>query len=316
MLTHRQCSSLVLLTGLGLLNACATPAPVEEIKLFTKSFTSVDAVGQLLLDDLALAERAQGQQIAQRRAQNNSSRGPAECGPTFIPWQLARDAQRGFINGFCSADAGYFSALGDPPATAAMRGALRVIERYAEVLSILAEGRNVEDAIGQINTLGAEVGGLIALAGASVAITPALTALKPVLEQAAKQSSATEAQRLVLDGAVQVSALIGALRQAAPALFFTLTEAGASRIANDAAGTGTEAELARIELYRVNLSNYVVLLHRLQASWDSTVAAAQGRPGSGMRLARLSATSAEIRTEAASIRRSFSLLRNIVPTSR
>ena len=99
----------------------------------------------------------------------------------------AGDARLGVIDGFCIVDASHFADLGDPRATVQLRGGLRVIERYAEVLATLAEGRDLEQALGEVDALGLEVGGLLALAGAEVALVPPLSALRPLLENVGKR---------------------------------------------------------------------------------------------------------------------------------
>jgi hypothetical protein len=298
------------------LAGCATQAPVDQIKYFSQAFTAVNTVGQPLLDDLALAESVQGKQIAVRRARGSSDLGPAACQQGMVPWQDASDGKSGIVNGFCVADAGYYAKLGDPPVTAMLRGGLGVVERYADVLSSLAEGRNVAQALGQIDALGREVDGLLSLTNVgAVAIAPILGTLKPLLDGAAKQANMAEARRLILEGAPKVTALIGALRQSTPAVFATLIEAPAARIIQPGAGDAIAAEVARVDAYRVTVSQYVVLLDRLQKAWDSTVAAAQSPNGGAGSLAALVNASAELRADADAARRGFALLRSgLAPT--
>ena len=306
----RMAELMAATVGAALLGGCATQAPVDQIKYFAQAFTAVNTVGQPLLDDLAVAERVQGQQIAVRRAKGLSTRGPEDCQQAKLPWQLALDGKSGIINGFCSADAGYFAELGDPPATAILRGGLSIIEHYADVLSSLAEGRNLEQALGQVDALGQEVGGLLEVLGAgSAAVAPVLMALKPLLENAAKQANQAEARRLILDGAPRVTALIGALRQAAPTLFGTLIEGPAAKLLRPDAGGAVAAELGRVQAYRVAVSQYVVLLDRLQKAWDNTAAAAASPNASAGRLASLVAASAELRADANAVRKGFAALR-------
>ena len=296
--------------ALAVLAGCAaTQAPVDQIKYFSQAFATVNTVGQPLLDDLAVAERAQGRQIAVRRAMGQSQQGIADCPKDRIAWQqLAGKA--GFIRGYCLPDSGYFSDLGDPPGTARLRGGLLVIERYADVLSTLAEGRNIEGAIGQVDALGQQVGGLLELAGvAALPIGAALSALQPILQTAAKQANAAEARRLILDGAPKVGTLIGALRDAAPPMFDTLIEASAQKALLLDQPAAIAGEVARVDAYRVAVANYVVLLGRLQVAWDATVSATNAPPGQG-RLTSLVAQTAELRADAESARRVFSVLRS------
>lgn len=289
-----------------LLAGCAT-APVEQIKYFSQAFSTVNTLGQPLLDDLELAERTQGRQVAVRRAQGNSQIGVTECPPSEFPWQNAAGNQ-GIIRGFCMRDAVYFSVLGDPPATAAMRGALLVIERYADVLTTLAEGRNVEGSVGQLDSLATNVTGLLGIAGD---IAPALGALQPILESAAKQANATEARRLILEGAPKVTALIAALRKAVPPMFKTLIEGPSARLTyitiSDAALAAVE--VTRVEAYRITVANYVVLLGKMQTAWDLTVAAANAPRGEG-RLASLVQQTTELKADAEAARKTFALLRS------
>lgn len=287
---------------------CATtPAPVEQVKYFSQAFIAVNTVGQPLLDDMAIAERAVGKRGAERRAkQPANAASAASCTSAEATWAIAAgDPKLGYIDGYCLVDAGYFSDLGDPPATALLRGGLRVIERYAEVLSALVEGRNLEQALGEVDALGQEVGGLISLAGGQLAVGTALTALRPVLASVAKQANAQEARRLILEGAPLVSDLVAALRDAAPEMFKVLI----ARPRREADSSATAAAAVKeIEIRRQVVSQYVVLLGRLQAAWDLTVDAAKHPDGS--RLADLVSGTAELRADAEAIRRALAVLRS------
>jgi hypothetical protein len=142
------------------LAACATTAAVDQIKYFSQAFGAVNAVGQALLDDLAMAERTQGQQIASRRAKGESQVGADDCPRDQISWQGAA-GKPGIIRGFCLHDAAYFSDLDDPPATAQLRAALTIIERYADLLSALSNGHSSEAALGAVDALSHNVSGLL-----------------------------------------------------------------------------------------------------------------------------------------------------------
>lgn len=212
--------------------------------------------------------------------------------------------RQGFIDGLCLEDAGYFAELGDPIATAQLRGGLRVIERYAEVLSTLVEGRNLQSALPEVQALGQEVGGLLGLIGAPVAVGAALTALQPLLADIARQRNDMEARRLVFEGAPFIDDLIVALRNAVPEMFRTLIEAQARSLT---ASPGAEAILQAIEARRVVVSQYIVLLGRLQEAWAATVTAS--RHPEGTRLTELVARTATLRAEADAVRRSLAVLR-------
>src|SRR3954464_13389918 len=83
-----------------LLSACAT-APVDQIKYFSQAFNSVNTLGQPLLDDLGVAERKQGQGVAETRARKVKRDGSAFAGDCPYPWFDA-SGNPGVIAGFCS----------------------------------------------------------------------------------------------------------------------------------------------------------------------------------------------------------------------
>lgn len=306
-----HCASVLpMLAMLAFTCGCATtPAPVDQIRYFQQAFNAVNTVGQPLLDDLALAERAQGRDVAERRAKLKADGKGESCPPDDAVWMLAGDGKSGFINGFCLGDASYFTDISDPPATERLRGGLRVVERYADVLAALAEGRNLEQALGQVDALGQDVSSLLALAGGagSLALAPVLSALRPLLESAGRQASAAEARRLILEGAPQVTQLIGTVKRAAPEMFRTLIEAPALRAGKRALAASLPSELALIDARRVGVAQYVVLLDKLQAAWEATVNAAR-QPDSA-RLPALVARSAELRADADAVRKGLAALR-------
>lgn len=291
------------------LAACATTAPVDQIKYFSQAFGAVNTVGQPLLDDLSMAERAQGRQIAVRRARGESKAGIDACPSEQISWQGAT-GKPGIIRGFCLGDAGYFSDLDDPPATAQLRAALTIIDRYADLLSMLADGRNSAAALGDVDALGQNVSGLLGVAGVlSGPFGTALLALRPILMAAAKQANAAEARRLILAGAGEVSALIEAMRQATPAMFDVLIEAPANRMLMLDQADALAGERTRVEAYRLAVANYTVLLGKLEAAWKLTVAAANAPPGR-IGLAELVQQTAALKADADAARRVFSTLRS------
>lgn len=289
-----------------LLGGCATTmVPVEQIKFFSQAFAAVNTIGQPLLDDLAIAEREVEKREAVARAKKPAS--TAECSSSEAKWSLAGDAKQGYIEGYCLIDATYFSTLGDPVATAQLRGGLRIIERYAEVLTTLAEGRNLDQALGEVDALEQEVSGLLALTGAKIVLKPVLTALQPVLANVAKQANAEEARRLIIDGTPKVTDLIGALRKAAPEMFKVLIAGLRRDMEKEADEKTSTAAIKAIELRRTAVSDYVVLLGRLQEAWDATAAAARN-PG-GSKLTDLVAQTARLRSDADAVRKTLAALR-------
>lgn len=298
------------LAACAAITGCAT-APVDQIRHFSQAFDTVSTVGQPLLDDLALAEKALGRQNAETAAKAGSP-----CPPHTVVWQPVPPGS-GFIRGLCASDATYYSDLADPPATAQLRHGLKVIESYAQVLSDLADGRNAEQAMGELDALGRNVGALLTVAGAgaqATAIGAAALPLKPLLEQAARAADAKQARALILQGAPHVSALIASLRDAVPEMFRVLISRSATRLtAADASNAAVSApELARIEAYRKAVADYTVLLGKLQHAWDLTAAAA-AQPSGQRTLATLVEQTALLKADAEAARKVFAALRAGLP---
>lgn len=64
----RNLQRLIVLTLSALAAGCATQAPVEQVQLFSRAFANLQAANQPLFDDLAVAERRQGRDVAVSRA--------------------------------------------------------------------------------------------------------------------------------------------------------------------------------------------------------------------------------------------------------
>jgi hypothetical protein len=100
-----------------------------------------------------------------------------------------------------------------------------LIGDYSEVLLILAEGRNLDEASAQVQALGQNIAALISVAsgpGAAAGLTGVLGALDPIIRDAAQRRNLDEMKRLVLSGAPLLKKLIETLRAAAPEVFNTL----------------------------------------------------------------------------------------------
>ena len=281
---------------LASLAGCAT-APTEQIHYFASAFDSVNTVGQPLLDDLAIAERQQGQ--------SNAAAGNPCPHPTF------KSGSNTVMLGFCNEDAPYFSDIGDPPATLVFRGGLAVLHDYVDLLLSLTDGRSTADAVAQVDLLGQKVAALAATAGvvgpaAAAAIPGALALLQPVLTDAAKQLSVQEVRRVILDGEPQVTGLIDALASSAPQVFRTVTRPVQLRL--EVKNSPTFApDKAKYEAYRKIVSNYVVLLAKLRDAWVKTVAAT--RSPSPPTLADVANQVGQLQTDASSIMRLYAALR-------
>lgn len=293
---------VTVLVVLGVLVGCAT-APTEQIHYFSSAFDAVNTVGQPLLDDLAIAERQQGQ--------SNAAAPGAAC-----PHSQIRSGNSSVMLGFCNQDAPYFSDIGDPPATQEFRGELAVLKSYVDLLLSLTDGKSASDAVAQVNVLGQKVGALLATFGAGAAgaaIPAALTALQPILSEAAQQLSVQEVRRVILKGEPQVTALIDALANSAPQVFRTVTRPVQLNLEKKSPATFA-ADKAKYDAYRKIVSDYVVLLSKLRDAWIQTVAATKAP--SARSLANVANSVGQLQADAAAILRTYAMLRTgIMPTT-
>jgi hypothetical protein len=301
-LANKKLSLIVVFTIL--LSSCAV-APVQEVRLFNTAFITFNEASQPLFDDLAIAERRQGQTVAEANAKDNAFQG--EC--AGIIW-----AKVGYIDGYCITDALYYSEIADPPTTRRIRDGIRLIGRYSEVLLTLAEGRNLDETSAQIQNLGGNIAALIAMGagpGGGAAFSGALAALDPIIRDAAQRKNIEEMNRLVLAGAPHVTTLVVSLRDGAPAVFNTLIYqsvkgvTGADSLKNPAIA---KSYLERISIYRIAVSTYVVLLGELQNTFDELVTAVQ-RPKNAASVAFVAEKSARLAVHADAWRRVYSSLR-------
>jgi hypothetical protein len=310
----------VIIAAAALASGCATQPPAGEVHLVAKAFDNLNTASQPLLDELALAERAQGKSAALARAEAHG-REPADAGSALPGWERCPHilVLGGKINdfpevqnGFCPDDSYYYSDLADPPGTRAFRQALAAVGDYTQLLVILAEGRNLDEAKGQLVALTGNLGLALSaagVAGAGPTLNVLLQAFNPVLDLAAKGANANELKRLVVQESPQVEKLVDELQTQAGEFFITLTEASMARfnLALDKPDVAA-AEAARIEAYRVAVSNYVVLLDQYGSLLGDLVNV-YDQPTGTVTLGSLAERSAQLSAQADAWRRSLASLR-------
>lgn len=309
----------VVLAALALAG-CASQAPVGEVRLVAKAFDNLNTASQPLLDELAIAERTQGKSAALARAEAHA-KAPADAEPPLpgserCPNVLVLGGKMKDVpevqDKFCPDDSYYYSELADPPGTRAFRQSLAAVGDYTQLLVILAEGRNLDEAKGQLVMLTGNIGLALSAAGASGAgptLNLLLQAFNPLLDLAAQGSNAKELKRLVVQESPKVEKLVGELRNQAGEFFTTLTEAPMARFNLALDRPDVEAaEAARIEAYRIAVSNYVVLLDQY-GSLLGELAKVYGQPEGAITLASLAERSARLSAQADAWRRSLASLR-------
>lgn len=243
-----------------------------------------------------------------------------KCYETNPGWQStrARDDENkapGFIDGFCLEDSAYFANVGDPPATRAFRHGVEVLGLYSEILLILAEGRNIDEAKAQLSTLGASIAGTLAIIPGTQApaalIVPVLDALDKIVEEAAKAQNFKEMTRLVTDAGPKFVRLIAALKASSPWFFETLIRSPARKVPLQ---THNNPELAKtvvnqIEGYRMAVSNFVVLLDEMAAAHADIVEALKQAEEAPLTIALLANRVERLNTQANALRDAFVILR-------
>jgi hypothetical protein len=282
---------------------------VSEVRLVAKAFDNLQAVSQPIFDDLAIAEREQGKAAARFRAEQ---RQPLPGCETSVRTH-ATDPDLKLYPGFCPPDSDYHSELRDPPATRQMRRAMALVGDYTQLLVILAEGRNIEEAQEQLQGLAGNIGSLVEMVGGpigSTALAGAVAALRPLTELAAKRANSEELARVVVAESPKVQQVLLALRSASTELFNTVTEQSVRQFPLQAKDvTAARATVRRVEDYRVALSSYVVLLEQYGDLLRELVAYYE-KPRSAVGLAQLNARSTELSTQADAWRRSLAQARN------
>ena len=254
-----------------LVSCCAT-APVEEARAFADAVKAVKSASDLIWDELNVAERNQRLKLINRTPGSQTT--------------------------FSTGDAYYFATIAEAPATTKFRKGFAVIQDYSTILVSLVEGQNVDSTRGQLEAFASTLGAVAQLPE----IGEAVKLLAPFINQAILAYDIREARRLVVAGSPHISLLIQKLGAAAPEIFSTLiSDLQASIVVDPATGK-------KINAYRVTVSNYVVLLDRLQSSFDVLLPAFD-RASNPATLAALVRATANLNADADAVRKILVLAR-------
>jgi hypothetical protein len=250
----------VVISGLG--GGCSF-VPTTEIKVFQESVTAANTAATPVLDELASVMRSEKRRTTSAAEQRYYWAGN---GVIFVP-----------------SDASLFSDIGDPDQVAVFRRAHNVLERLSDVLVGLAAGKGAEADAGAIEGLASEMIELAALVpGANVSATATeagLGVLKPALIQLSKELNRREARRVIEQVYDQkmVDEIIERLVRATPAMFNKLVQNAQLRAVPPTTADATKAYADRVLKIRSLLSNYVVLLRRVNDAWNEAVKAEKSR---------------------------------------
>jgi hypothetical protein len=254
------------------LAACAPTIPREQVSRANAAYEAVAERSDAMLATLSVAER-------RTYLRTLRATGAEHDGDIIVP------------SVFDPASAAYFSSVGDPVLTASLRRGMGLVGDYFGLLVILAEGRSVAEAKGQINTLSASVAGLIAVAtgGAALPLAALAKELGPLIDRWGQAQNAEELRRLVLEGEPVVRNQLAAMQAASTTVFETLTREPMRTARTADTDTARRAAFVQMAEAQVLVADYVVLLDKLGDTL-AALAAAVRSPGSPPALASLSAS--------------------------
>lgn len=236
--------------------ASCMSVPLAETGAMVKAVDAVKTAGDVLIGELNAAEK-QAHLLAAKPSPND-----------FEP-----------------RDAVYYSTLDTvAPRTARFKAAIEILKSYADLINGLVQGTGTDAAQEQLQSIWKNLSTVLGLPGTQSVIAT----LSPLIKRALLAQSQAEARALVLEGAPAIHNLIGALRDATPAMFEILV--ASSYKPGEVFGSANEK-------LRVEISNYVILFDRLQETFDR-LADAFAKPGNAMSLATLAAATGELIADA------------------
>lgn len=249
-----------------------TSIPVEEAKAFKSAVLAMQSAGDVLIDDLAVAERKQWL--------STNDRGPfyySESGTYF------------------------YSSLREPPSAFKLRAALKIIADYADLEQSLVEGRGVAESRAKIQEIATAVSAIAQAPGIAVAVG----ALSPIIDRLLLASSVWEARSIVAEGATAIKDMTRSLRSAAPAIFTMIVWNVRTRNVSEIPKARQKAVL-----YRQAVSDFIVLLDRIDETFD-LLQYAYARPSDAVSLANLAKSTGALSADVKAFRQTWTTLRTL-----
>lgn len=279
---------LLVATAFSIFGGGCSFVPTAEIRIFRESVVAANTAATPVLDELSGTERK-----AKRTAVTLRERPAIRAGEAVV---------------FNPNDAEYFSDLGDGPATALFRRGHNVLDRLSDVLLSLATGAGAEADAGAIDALATEVAGLVDVIqpGASAAAGAVLATLRPGLEALSAELSRREARRVisVVQDRKLVHGITDSLIRATPQMFDLMVADAMLRVTSvRATADSAPAYGERVASLRLVLSNYVVLLRRVDGAWEEAVKATQSK--SSANVVTLTERVGELRAAAVATRKAY-----------
>lgn len=247
-----------------MLASCASNRGIVEFGAYRDAYVSTAETGQFILDRLAIAERELHELKTEREVRERTP-------PQF----MTKDIR------FNPDEASFYSKAVDPPATAALRRALRAVQLYNDALYGLASGQTAEAMAANISRLSGvgastagELGGTVAAAApvavtgaaavttGAVAVNNVVRALEPLNAFAFRFKTRTEFRERLLGQYKTIDNILKTTRDSSKTIFDSLFAKMIDDRNNsfDDNGLLSENDKMKFKQTRELLSNWVILL--------------------------------------------------------
>ncbi|TPK73119.1 hypothetical protein FJ930_11570 [Mesorhizobium sp. B2-4-15] len=260
-------SGLLILFALDLSGCVSSSLP--DTKKFVAAVSATNSASSVLLDELNVAEKNQF-------------------------FEKTR-ASKAYSVRFVAGDSVYHSTLETfAPQTEKFRASIAILVTYANLIQSLASGEDINHVHDSVNAIAMDV----SLLAGNPTYGIAVAAFSPIIDRMIAAKDRAELIIVVRDSAPAIHKLINALINSTPQMFEMLQY-------NAFLGRGNI--LTQSSSYRLALSNFVVLLDRLESTFDRLFEALVN-PTSRPTLDNLASATGELSAYAGLVRQSLATI--------
>jgi hypothetical protein len=283
----------VLAAVLCLAAGCGNYQGVVEFQAYRTAFESTHATSTAILDQLAVKER----ELFMRTGGAFNPRKPG-----FNP-DLAR----------------YYTDVGDPPGTGAIRRSLDTVKVYNDVLFGLSSGQTAEALTAKLAELTVKVGesiseldsltgfasglGMKPLLKFGLELDQEFTRLTPFVRTFFAYRSRDEFRQLLSQNHEHIRAILVQLRSGTTVIFPILSASSLRRWRNEGGGPLTADEAKTLDTYRKLLADWVILIEGSIKALDQAKLAAEAPPTIGGAITGLTTVAVELQVASQAARR-------------
>jgi hypothetical protein len=249
---------------------------IAEFQTYRTAYEATYATSTAILDQLAIQERV----IVRKQL------------------KLAQDPR------FYPDLAAYYTDVGDPPGTAAVRRAVATVKTYNDLLYGLASGETAQALVARAATLNTNLLKAVESSAAVVsvkgnapitaALNGAFTQIQPYLEIAMKYRTRQAFRSFLLEHAELVREILVELRNGSAFIFPILTD----ELLREA-----EGDDAKVAAYRKLLGDWVIMMDNTIVAFDVAVEAVKAPPTLSSTIAGVSAVSVDLQVAADAARK-------------